>query len=88
MIILVSDPRLIEAPQTGEIAGLSSSAVVNAVMAVDLLREIKSWRDLKFMFPTAALIDASTWAIPVIGAGRIAFNWIDGFGPVNLHLRE
>jgi hypothetical protein len=88
MITRILDQRLSEAQFTGEIEGLPASAVISAVMAVDLLSAAKSWRDLRFMFPDVARLDEVTWQVSILGAGNIAFNWIDSFGPVNLRLKE
>ena len=86
MIIRISDLRIIQAQQFGVIVGLPRHDAHQIAMIADLLTAMHDWSDLTFMFDHLARHAGPLWSVPVSSQRTMAFEWMDGFGPFNIHL--
>jgi hypothetical protein len=86
VISRISDLRVTQAQQFGLIVGLPREEAHQIAMIADLLTATHTWDDLTFMFDGLAHHTGPVWIVPVNAKWTMAFEWVDGFGPVNIHL--
>ena len=87
VISRVSDIRIIQAQRHGMIVGLPREDAYHIAMTADLLTVCTDWTDVHFGFPGLARHSGRTWRIPVDQRWNMLFEWIPGFGAVNIRLQ-
>lgn len=55
-------------------------------MIVDLIKACHDGSDVTFMFPDLSAVAPATWRIPVDSDRALLFEWVDGFGAINIRL--
>lgn len=86
MISRISDLRVIQAQRFGVIVGLPRDDAYQIAIIADLLTATYDWGDLTLMFDGLAHHAGPLWSVPVNANSAMAFEWIEGFGPFNIHL--
>jgi plasmid maintenance system killer protein len=86
--VRVSDLRVTQAQRHGIVVGLPRKEAQQIAMIADLLSATTEWRDLTFMFDRLAHHEGRAWKVPVDQRWWLLFEWIEGFGPVNIRLLE
>lgn len=86
MVSRISDLRVTQAQEFGVIVGLPRDDAYQIAMIADLLTATHDWGDLTFMFDRLAHHAGPVWTVPVTPQWTLAFEWMEGFGPINIHL--
>lgn len=73
MVSRISDPRV-------------PGADPQLAMVVDLLKACHDGSDLMFMFPRLTAAAPATWRVPVDAGHALLFEWVEGFGAINIRL--
>jgi len=55
-------------------------------MVIDLICACVTLNDLSFMFTELVRVADSTWRVPVDHVRTVIFDWIEGFGAINIRL--
>jgi plasmid maintenance system killer protein len=84
----ISDLRVSQAQKHGRIVGLSREDARQIALKADLLTVVYSWSDLHFMFADLEQHSNGIWKIAIDRRWSLLFEWVEGFGPVNIRLDE
>ena len=88
MTVRIADLRVVQAQRHGVVVGLPRETARRIAAVADFLAAASEWRDLAFLFDELERHGGRGWKVAADRRWRLAFEWVEGIGPVNLRLVE
>lgn len=84
----VTDLRVAQTQRHGVVVGMAPGTAQRIAEIADFLGAASEWKDLEFMFDDLERHEGRGWKVSVDHRWRLAFEWTEGVGPVNVRLVE